>query len=69
MWKQRAHLVSVALRTQLGPKGGWKVKVLGSKRFQLVIKAAQLEGITNYCILKTLYSMRLSHSHMGLSVK
>lgn len=43
-WKERAHLVSVALRTQLGPKwvGG---KVVGSKRFQLVIKAAQLEGL------------------------
>lgn len=44
-WKERAHLVSVALRTQLGPKGGWKVKVVGPKRFQLVIKAAQLEGL------------------------
>ena len=66
--KERAPSVSVALRAQLGPKGGWKVRdVLGSKRFQLMIIAAQLEEITDQCILKMLYSMRLSHTHVCLS--
>lgn len=46
--EERAHLTSVALRTQLGPKGGWKViQALGSERFQVIIKAAQLEGSAN----------------------
>lgn len=65
---ERAHLVSVALRTQLGPKAGWKVVgALGSERFQLIIKLPNLKESANECILKILCSMRLSRSHMGLS--
>lgn len=45
--EERVGLVCTALKTQLGPKGGWKViEALGSERFQLIIKAAQLEGLS-----------------------
>ena len=62
LWKERAPSVSVALRAQLESKRCGRLR-----KVPIMIKAAQLEGLTNQCILKMLYSMRLSHTHVCLS--